>query len=158
MMPSWRAAVVSSDLKPPVKLLLLVLDMFASEMGCMTYPGKQTLAALTGMTQDQVSKCQSAATKAGFLEYKRGFGASGSEYRYTVPNGLQYPTGVIQGPSDPEPEEMTLDAAKQRNEAERAALGDSLVQAAVEKLGGRIVTIRVAPQQTGFDNPNEENQ
>lgn len=158
ILPSWRSAVVASNLRPPVKLVLLIVDMFASEMGCLVWPGKKELARLAGMTQDQVTKCLRSASAEGFLEYKRGWAGGGSEYRFVLPATLKQNVAVVRaGVSDPIPEDTTIEEALTRNEAERAALEDTVVRAAIEKLGGRVVSIRVAPTANGgHDAPEEE--
>lgn len=158
ILPSWRSAVVASNLRPPVKLVLLIVDMFASEMGCLVWPGKMELARLAGMTQDQVTKCLKAASAEGFLQYRRGYSGSGGEYRFVLPSTLGQNVAVMRaGVSDPIPEEGTIEQALERNGLERAALEDVVVRAAVEKLGGRVVNIRVAPSTDGgYDSPEEE--
>jgi hypothetical protein len=146
--PSWRAAVVMSKTLPAgVKLVLLVLAEFCSGIGCMTWPGKKTIAELCGIDQAQAEKALKAARQAGWLVYERGYAGGSSRFNLAVPKGEAMNTGCVQFQRSEKQEEgldsLTLEQARVYNLAEKAALEDPTVVEALRVLGGRITNIRV---------------
>lgn len=91
---TWRRAVRDSQLRPPVRLVLLVLATYMDSDGSSGRPGVARLAAGTGLSDRSIKSSLAEAVAAGWLEQvvaggsQKGGRRLASEYSARVPGRL----------------------------------------------------------------------
>ena len=76
---TWRTAIISSDLSPTTRHVLLTLSLHMSEAGASCYPSTATLARESGLSERAVCTHLDKANAAGWI-VKRRHGMAGKKW------------------------------------------------------------------------------